>query len=570
MFPNPKSYTDNPSTAFLDNERDLSTPIIVESPDLQVIRDNGSYNSTKSLGALNYFGNHLGILGYFVIDEPGGSEFPFIASYFADIKNFNPNWLRLTNLYPIFASTVQLDQPTGTPKVTAYNNYIEDYINITDPNVISFDTYPLWYNNRSPGVLNPDDFYYNLDIVSHKSGLHNLPWLYTLTPIYLPTFPGHNSTITASTIPQFNYEIFSSMTYGAKGLNFWSVNNIFKISSTFYCFNCWNNAITQPTFDNLANIFSQFTENEKIILNCKLDSVYHRTFASTIKPGTEFIPPRSAWANITSNANAMEIFTTTPIVAEPGSGIDSLAISFHLDNNSNIYFWVLNKSMVHEEYFHFNFKQTSTIISFLQNGIYENLNSGVVNLQPGEAKLFSLNRFYSSSKTFCNDVYSSVYKDEWANSITLGGTGCSETFNNGARKNFKGRLITLNAGVYINEGASVFFNAYEVKTGTIRAAHKSNEKVDNLAERDSSDINKLIVYPNPTKSGTFYIRIKGQDLFKDVKIRLLTINNNEVPFNIINFGNYYEIEAKELPAGVYLVEGKFNNELHHQKIVISN
>ena len=323
-------------------------------------------------------------------------------------------------------------------------------------------------------------------------------------------------------------------------------------------------------FYNLSSIFNTFSENERIILNTKLDTVYHKTFASTIKPGTEFIPASSAWSNITNNSKAIELFTNVPLTAESGYNIDSLAISFHLDNNSNIYFWVLNKSMSSEVYFHFNFKQTSSIISFLQNGLFENLNASVVNLQPGEAKFFSLNNAYTNSKSFCNNVFSGVYKDDWANNITLGGSGCNVIFNNSARKNFKGRLLTLNPGVSITEGASVFLNSYEVKTGTIRSSNKSNNSKGNYAETEFKESSDMTVYPNPTSTNSFFIRVNGKNLFKDVKIRILSINNLNIPFNIINFGDYYKIELIDAKIGIYLIEGKFNSQIHYQKIVVTN
>ena len=77
----------------------------------------------------------------------------------------------------------------------------------------------------------------------------------------------------------------------------------------------------------------------------------------------------------------------------------------------------------------------------------------------------------------------------------------------------------------------------------IRAAKKKSKEInEDLVENDSSELNKMIVYPNPMKSGNFFVRIDGQDLYKGVKIRILSINNNDVPFNIINFGEYYKID----------------------------
>ncbi|HRG69589.1 MAG: T9SS type A sorting domain-containing protein [Saprospiraceae bacterium] len=559
-----------PSKVFLDNSRDLDIKMLVKSPDLTFNRSNPVYNQTNSQGALNYFGNHSGILGYFVIDEPNASHFSYVASYFSDIYNFNPNFLRLAGLLPMYADVARLGSPPGTPQDVAYNNYVENYINQTNPNIIAFNSHPLYINNdpNNP-TLWPYDFFHNLDIISKKSSLHSLPFVYIPTPIYSPFIIPNHTVTTGNNISQFNYLIFSAMAYGAKGIIYWPTNELFG-SGTYGCLNSWDLAITPATFDHLTNIHSEFTENEKIILNCKLSNAYHYNIQSTVKPAyNESIPTSSLWSNITSDVSAMEVLTSTPIVAEPGYSINNILLSFLLDNNNNIYFWVMNKSMSNEQYFHFNFKQTCSVVSFLQNGLYENLNTGVVNLQPGEAKLFSVNKFYSANKTFCNDVYNAVYKDEWANDITLGGTGCSETFSNGSRKNFKARTITLNPGVYINEGASVYLNSYEVKTGTIRAAKKSKEINEDLVENDSSELNKMIVYPNPMKSGNFFVRIDGQDLYKGVKIRILSINNNDVPFNIINFGEYYKIDIPDLPVGIYLIEGEFSGKLHYQKIVKS-
>ena len=68
---------------------------------------------------------------YIVIDEPHLIHYFDIGRYFTDIKEYNPNLLRLANLLPTHAGDTALGYP-GVGELNAYSEYVENYINTTE------------------------------------------------------------------------------------------------------------------------------------------------------------------------------------------------------------------------------------------------------------------------------------------------------------------------------------------------------------------------------------------------------------------------------------------------------
>ncbi len=172
----PRYAIDNPSKAFLDRADSLNIKIILTCPDLSIGWYSPSYNSVNSINGLNYYGTHSALLGFSVKDEPKKNNFKDINLYFSDINNFDSTILRFSNLLPIYAGKNALGYSSATSDIQAYELYIQDFIDSCGPNILSFDSYPIWNCQNSTTDTDyiywpnywTNDFFYNLDIISRK------------------------------------------------------------------------------------------------------------------------------------------------------------------------------------------------------------------------------------------------------------------------------------------------------------------------------------------------------------------------------------------------------------------
>ena len=281
MFSPSEQYAANsPSIYFLDNASDLGLRVILRCPDIYVKSNNPPYNPTTSIQGLNYYGNHPSIIGFDLRDEPNSAAFPIINSYANDIRNFNGNFLRLSNLFPNYAPNESLFGTTGTPTYDDYSRYVQDYIDATNPNIISFDHYPIWQNQNN--------FFTNLDVFAKKSRLNDIPFIYVLTQIRsTASLPYCYQTSVPKNIPEFNYVIFASLAYGAKGISYWH--------ST--CKNDFFGVIPPDVMTYLGNLHSKFKKSSKTLLKLTFQSAYHKSENSTIFTGQiEQIHPSSLWS----------------------------------------------------------------------------------------------------------------------------------------------------------------------------------------------------------------------------------------------------------------------------------
>ena len=147
-----------------------------------------------------------------VIDEPEASHMNVLSQYFNAIESYDNKILRYANLLPMYADVTRFGYPSGTPKEIAYQGYVQNFINTTNPNIVSLDGYPLlegW----------PNDQFYAFDIVSNLCNQNNLDYFYVLTPLRGPSPVYCNSMASTKNVAEFNYFIFSALVYGAHGRN---------------------------------------------------------------------------------------------------------------------------------------------------------------------------------------------------------------------------------------------------------------------------------------------------------------------------------------------------------------
>jgi hypothetical protein len=120
-------------------------------------------------------GSSPAVMGYFITDEPGVSDFPALAKAVAAVKKYAPGKLAYINLFPDYATLGASDRSQlGT---TNYTEYLERFVNEVQPQVISYDNYMVQYSDDLQDSAKGASYYRNLLEIRRVAREHQLPCL---------------------------------------------------------------------------------------------------------------------------------------------------------------------------------------------------------------------------------------------------------------------------------------------------------------------------------------------------------------------------------------------------------
>jgi len=120
-------------------------------------------------------GRNRAVKGYYIMDEPGVTDFPALGKAVAAVKKHAPGKLAYINLFPNYAT---LGAPNmsqlGTPN---YTEYLERFVAEVQPQVISYDNYMVQYSEDLKDPAKAASYYRNLLEVRRVALAHGLPYL---------------------------------------------------------------------------------------------------------------------------------------------------------------------------------------------------------------------------------------------------------------------------------------------------------------------------------------------------------------------------------------------------------
>lgn len=160
------------------------------------------------MGALIYTGgfeanelpNSKTVWGYMIQDEPSAADFPKLQKRVAELRAVRPGKLAFINLFPDYATPEQLGTKT-------YEEYVDKFVKEVNVDVLSMDYYPHF----KPGKDERDGYCGNLEVMRKFSLERGIPfWNFFNTML----FQDH----TDPTEAQIRWQIWTSLTYGAKGV----------------------------------------------------------------------------------------------------------------------------------------------------------------------------------------------------------------------------------------------------------------------------------------------------------------------------------------------------------------
>ncbi len=200
-------------------------------------------------------GKHPAVLGYHLKDEPGANEFTELAKGVAAVKELAPGKWPYINLFPGSGDS--------------YDKYLEDFINICQPTVVSYDCYVLTGENDFGA-----SFWVNLAQVRAAALKHGLPfWNIVLTSPHWAY-----REITEADVRLQNW---GSLAYGVSGLAFYKFcSKEVAILDAPDLGNFRNGPLDQfgqktPTWHWLRNCNQQIQNLAPVYLKLRSDDVYH-------------------------------------------------------------------------------------------------------------------------------------------------------------------------------------------------------------------------------------------------------------------------------------------------------
>lgn len=147
------------------------------------------------------YSGHPAFGGYFVADEPSVDEFGALVPLMSRLRDKDPDRVAYINLNP--------DYVFGDDTSGAYRHYVERFIAMLRPSLLSYDYYPFRLNgDRST-------FFPSLTLIRELAGRHKLPFL--LIVLAMP-HGGYREPTEA----ELSWQAFHALAYGASGISYFA------------------------------------------------------------------------------------------------------------------------------------------------------------------------------------------------------------------------------------------------------------------------------------------------------------------------------------------------------------
>lgn len=139
--------------------------------------------------------------GYGLRDEPSAEIFPEMRELVDAVRAARPGRLGYINLFPSYAS------PWGQLGAENYDEYVRQFVEVVDPDVLCMDHYPRFKPERD----GRDEYCNDLAVMRKYALQQGIPfWNFFNAMPYGPH--------TDPTASQMRWQIYASLTYGAKGI----------------------------------------------------------------------------------------------------------------------------------------------------------------------------------------------------------------------------------------------------------------------------------------------------------------------------------------------------------------
>lgn len=150
------------------------------------------------------YGSHPALWGYYVQDEPNAAMFKHLAAVNKYLIKKDPVHIPYINLFPTYASSEQLGNPT-------YEHHVDEFMRLVRPKLLSYDHYALLADGERA------DYFLNLEIIRRMSIKHKTPFNYILLSV--PHGPYRNPSEA-----DLRWQVNTALAYGARGIMYFTYN----------------------------------------------------------------------------------------------------------------------------------------------------------------------------------------------------------------------------------------------------------------------------------------------------------------------------------------------------------
>lgn len=208
------TYAENSGLKFLVADGDVTDAIneYATTQNPQLIEE--------AMSAIEKYYTYPAYAGQLLIDEPNRSRFDTVNAFIEAYETNYPGKQWHVNMLPHYA-----EAGAGV----AYEQYVQDWLDLVQPNYYSYDSYPLLV----PDENNPftryetEDYYYNLDILRAKTAERRIPLWSFIQTLGIANTPGVPDKRTPSR-EDIRWQVFTNLAFGVKGLQYfcyWSPGN---------------------------------------------------------------------------------------------------------------------------------------------------------------------------------------------------------------------------------------------------------------------------------------------------------------------------------------------------------
>jgi hypothetical protein len=121
--------------------------------------------------------------GYFICDEPGASQFPYLGKVVAAIRRRAPGKLTYINLFPSYA--IPGNSPDSQLETKNFTEYLEHYVAEVKPDFLSYDNYMVEYSQDLRDRPTGASYFRDLLEVRRVSQEHGLPFWNIVTCVQI-------------------------------------------------------------------------------------------------------------------------------------------------------------------------------------------------------------------------------------------------------------------------------------------------------------------------------------------------------------------------------------------------
>lgn len=168
---------------------------------------------SDAMNALKPYASHPAYAGQLFIDEPGVPMFNSIKPFVSEYKKLYPSKQSYINLFPTYA--------TGGIGASSYEEYIDSWLELMQPEFLSYDSYPLVdYDPASTGYYAElSDYYYNLDLLRNKTREKGIPLWSFISAGTIKNIQGEPNRRVPSR-EDLRWTVFSNLAFGVKGIQY--------------------------------------------------------------------------------------------------------------------------------------------------------------------------------------------------------------------------------------------------------------------------------------------------------------------------------------------------------------